>query len=77
MSSKMSDRWIESRVFAELSGVIGIPNVIHFERVDKHGVLFLEGQYGKTLEELFEERHRKFSLQTVAQIAVQLVKLLN
>ncbi|KAM7182933.1 casein kinase I, variant 3 [Rhypophila sp. PSN 637] len=63
----------EYRIYKVLKGGEGFPRVYFFSRVYLHNVLILD-QLGKSLEDLFNEGGRKFSLKTVLLLARQLLE---
>ena len=66
----------EARILKELQGGLGIP-ILHWSGVVGHWNVLVEEMLGPTLEDLFTQTGRKFSLKTVCQIAGQLIKRLE
>ena len=62
----------EKRIYTILSGGCGVPSVKWFGKEGDYNVLVID-LLGKSLEELFNECGRKFSLKTVLMIADQLI----
>lgn len=62
----------ESKLYTELSGGIGIPNVYWFGAEGNYNIMVMD-LLGSSIESLFEACNRKFSLKTVLMIADQLV----
>jgi len=66
----------EARILKELQGGLGIP-ILHWSGVVSHWNVLVEEMLGPTLEDLFTQTGRKFTLKTVCQLAGQLVKRLE
>ncbi|EPZ34372.1 Protein kinase, ATP binding site domain-containing protein [Rozella allomycis CSF55] len=62
----------EYRTYKILAGCVGIPSVSYFGQEGFHNVLVLD-LLGPSLEDLFEMCNRKFSLPTIAKLAVQMI----
>jgi casein kinase I family protein HRR25 len=62
----------ESRVYRALSGAVGIPNLKWYGRESDYNLLAMD-LLGSSLEALFVESNRHFSLKTVLMIADQLI----
>ncbi|KAJ9057387.1 Palmitoylated plasma membrane-bound casein kinase [Entomophthora muscae] len=58
----------EYRTYKILQGTLGIPGVYYFGTEGQHNVLCID-LLGKSLEDLFDLCHRRFSIKTVAMLA--------
>ena len=64
---------MEYQILKEIQGGEGIPRVYYFHNGHKHNYLIMQ-LLGKSLDKLFSESNRKFSIKTVSQIAYQMVQ---
>ena len=64
---------MEYHILKEIQGGEGIPRVYELHNGHKHNYLFMQ-LLGKSLDKLFSESNRKFSIKTVSQIAYQLIQ---
>jgi serine/threonine protein kinase len=62
----------ETKIYRCLHGIVGIPSVRWFGVADDNNVMVID-LLGKSLEELFNQCNRRFSLKTVLMIADQLL----
>ena len=64
---------MEYQILKEIQGVNGIPKVYELHTGRKHNYLIMQ-LLGKSLDKLFTETNRHFSIKTVSQIAYQMVQ---
>ena len=64
---------MEFQILKEIQGGEGIPRVYKLHNGHKHKYLFMQ-LLGKSLDKLFSETNRHFSIKTVSQIAYQIVQ---
>ena len=64
---------LEFEIMKELQGGEGIPKIYRYKQGHKHNYLVME-LLGKSLDKLFNDFHRNFSIKTVSQIAYQMVQ---
>jgi serine/threonine protein kinase len=64
---------MEYQILKEIQGGEGIPRVYYFHNGHKHNYLIMQ-LLGKSLDKLFSESNKKFSIKTVSQIAYQMVQ---
>ena len=64
---------MEYQILKEIQGVNGIPKVYELHTGRKHNYLIMQ-LLGKSLDKLFTDINRKFSIKTVSQIAYQMVQ---
>ena len=64
---------LEYDILKEIQGGDGIPKVYKYYQGHKHNYLFMQ-LLGKSLDKLFTDFHRHFSIKTVSQIAYQMVQ---
>ena len=64
---------MEYQILKEIQGGEGIPRVYDLHNGHKHKYLIMQ-LLGKSLDKLFSETNRKFSIKTVSQIAYQMVQ---
>ncbi|ORX89468.1 binary complex of casein kinase-1 with Cki7 [Basidiobolus meristosporus CBS 931.73] len=62
----------EYKVYKILSGVSCIPSAYYFGQEGAYNVLVID-ILGPSLEDVFEKSHRKFSVKTVAMLAIQMI----
>ena len=66
----------EYRTYKHLQGAAGIPNAYYFGQEGLHNILVID-LLGPSLEDLFDWCGRRFSIKTVAQIAMQMLTLIE
>ena len=66
----------ESHKLNILKGYIGIPQIYNFGKLKGYNILAME-LLGKSLNEIFQDRNKKFSLKTVCTIAIDILKLIK
>ncbi|KAI8982207.1 kinase-like domain-containing protein [Mycotypha africana] len=66
----------EYRTYKMLAGIPGIPNTYYFGQEDAYNILIID-LLGPSLEDLFDLCGRKFSVKTVAMLAIQMVTLVQ
>ncbi|KAH3666151.1 hypothetical protein OGAPHI_004340 [Ogataea philodendri] len=66
----------EYRTYKHLNGLKGIPSAYYFGQEGLHNILVID-LLGPSLEDLFDWCGRKFSVKTVAQVAVQMITLIQ
>ena len=64
---------MEYQILKEIQGVNGIPKVYELHTGRKHNYLIMQ-LLGKSLDKLFTDTNRHFSIKTVSQIAYQMVQ---
>ena len=64
---------MEYQILKEIQGADGIPRVYDLHNGRKHNYLIMQ-LLGKSLDKLFTETNRHFSIKTVSQIAYQMVQ---
>lgn len=64
---------MEYKILGELKGEEGIPEVFKFIKGNKHNYMVME-LLGRSLDKLFTDSDREFSIKTVCQIGYQMVK---
>ena len=70
--NKISQLLNETKIYKLLSGGIGIPNIKYFGEENNCNVMVMD-LLGKSIEELFSIRGKKFSLKTILMIADQIL----
>ncbi|ESO07957.1 hypothetical protein HELRODRAFT_149935, partial [Helobdella robusta] len=70
--AKVPQLHLEYRFYKQLNPAEGVPLVYYFGPCGKHNALVME-LLGPTLEDLFEKFDKKFSMKTIAMIAIQLM----
>ena len=68
-----SHLWSEYQILKEISDGEGIPKVYDIHKGHKHNYLMME-LLGKSLDKLFTDMKRKFSIKTVSMIGYQMVQ---
>ncbi|KAG1261681.1 hypothetical protein G6F68_006516 [Rhizopus microsporus] len=66
----------EYRAYKILAGTAGIPNAYYFGNEKTHNILVID-LLGPSLEDMFDMCERKFSIKTVAILAIQMVNLMQ
>ncbi|CEI93285.1 Putative CK1/CK1/CK1-G protein kinase [Rhizopus microsporus] len=66
----------EYRAYKILAGTAGIPNAYYFGNEKTHNILIID-LLGPSLEDMFDMCERKFSIKTVAILAIQMVNLMQ
>ena len=66
----------ESHKLNILKGYIGIPKIYNFGKLKEYNILAME-LLGKSLNEIFQDQNKKFSLKTVCTIAIDILKLIK
>lgn len=66
----------EYRAYKQLQGSKGIPNAYYFGQEGVHNILVID-LLGPSLEDLFDWCGRRFSIKTVIQVAIQMIRLVE
>ncbi|KAG1053847.1 hypothetical protein G6F43_004101 [Rhizopus delemar] len=66
----------EYRAYKLLGGTVGVPNAYYFGQERKYNVLVID-LLGPNLEDMFEMCERRFSIKTVALLAIHMITLIQ
>ena len=72
INTKHPQIFYESKIYTTLKGGIGIPNIYWCGTLGKYNILIID-YLGKSLETLFNDCNRKFTLKTTIMIAEQML----
>ncbi len=59
-----------------LKNIIGIPKIYEYGKIEGFNILVME-LLGKSLNDLFQSQHRKFSLKTVCTLGIDMLKIIQ
>ncbi|KAI0988804.1 hypothetical protein GJ496_006919 [Pomphorhynchus laevis] len=76
LSSKHLQLLMEYKIYTVLNGSIGFPKALWFGTEGEYNVLVLD-LLGPSLEDLFNYCSRRFSLKTVASLALQMIRRIS
>ena len=72
-SSNRSHLHLEFEILKDIQGGIGIPRVMKYRQGHNHNYLIME-LLGKSIEKLFSDNDKHFSLKTIFQIGYQMIE---